>query len=79
MHDDESGIIDPPPQTMKLSDFEIGMQFECGGNAFLCTDKGTRVVVAVEVKDDWMAGPPYALGEIVFDEDDITGCTPITD
>lgn len=61
---------------MELSEFEIGMQFMCGGNAFLCTDKGTRVVVAIEVKDGWMAGPPYALGEVVFDEDDITVCTP---
>lgn len=60
---------------MELSDFEIGREFVCAGNVFLCTDKGTRVVVAIEAKEDWMAGPPYALAELVFDEDDITVCT----
>lgn len=61
---------------MKIHDFEIGMRFMCGGKVFLCTDKGTRVVVAIEAKDDWMAGPPYALAELVFDENDMKVCTP---
>lgn len=24
----------------------------------------------------WLTGPPYAVPEIVFDEDDIAGCSP---
>ncbi len=26
--------------------------------------------------EGWFRGPPYAVAENVFDEDDITGCTP---
>jgi hypothetical protein len=62
---------------MKHAEFKVGQKFGCGGKAWLCTDKGTRVIVAIEVKDDWMAGPPYALAETVFDEDDMRGCTPL--
>jgi hypothetical protein len=64
---------------MKHSDFTIGQEFLCGEKRWRCTDKGTRTVVAIcldEHPDDpsWFNGPPYAVEEIVFDEDDIEGC-----
>lgn len=62
---------------MEFSEFEIGTRFICHGCEFLCADKGTRVVVALAPKEGWMNGPPYALVEIVFDENDFGGCTPV--
>ena len=59
---------------MKLTDFKIGEDFLLNGNLWRCTDIGTRVAVAIEVKEDWMAGPPYALAEVVLDEDDQQVC-----
>ncbi len=56
---------------MKLGDFRVGMHFSCGTRRWVCTDIGTRVVVAILYKEGWMAGPPYAVGEVVFDEDDM--------
>lgn len=59
-----------------LSSVEIGGTFYCAGREYFVTDKGTRVIVAVEVTDvvradpSWLNGPTYALAEIVFDEDD---------
>lgn len=53
-----------------LSEYQIGTVFTCNKQAFLCTDVGNRVVVGIKMKYDWMAGPPYALAEVVFDEDD---------
>lgn len=59
-----------------LSSVEIGGTFYCAGREYRVTDKGTRVIVAVEVTDvvradpSWLNGPTYALAEIVFDEDD---------
>ena len=65
---------------MKLTEFKIGERFICGYNPAVewqCTDIGTRVVTAILVKDDWIAGPPYAVGEVVFDEDDQKVCEVI--
>ena len=82
---------------MKLSDFLIGETFWTHGGAFLCTDIGTRVVVAIKlgpreiaraesvdgelriskrIDDDrsWLNGPPYAVEEVVFDENERWGC-----
>jgi hypothetical protein len=94
---------------MKHADFKIGTKFTCGGNKWLCTDVGSRTVVAVcltccsendyarclpedaqdqmwkqednlspggmpEVDPSWFKGPPYALGEHVFDEHDLKAC-----
>lgn len=59
---------------MRLSDFIVGNYFECAGNVFKCTDIGSRVVVAIKRRDGWENGPPYALGETVFDEDDQKAC-----
>jgi hypothetical protein len=59
-----------------LSSVEIGGRFYCAGREYYVTDKGTRVIVAVEVTDvvradpSWLNGPTYALAERVFDEDD---------
>lgn len=54
---------------MKLSEIKIGDRFRCGRKLYIVTDVGSRVVVAIEDKPDWTAGPPYALAEMVFDED----------
>jgi hypothetical protein len=59
---------------MKHDEFEIGKEFLCDNNRYRCTDKGTRVIVAIECKDGWMSGPTYAQQELVFDEFDQKGC-----
>jgi hypothetical protein len=64
---------------MEHSDFEIGQEFLCGGKRWRCTDKGTRTIVAVCLDDhpddpSWYNGPPYAVAEEVFDENDMPGC-----
>jgi hypothetical protein len=59
---------------MKHSEFTVGQKFMCGGILWQVTDLGKRTVVAIEVKEDWMNGPPYALAEMVFDENDVLGC-----
>jgi hypothetical protein len=48
--------------------------------SFICTDIGSRVIVAMQITDDvrsdssWLNGPPCALAELVFDEDDQVAC-----
>ena len=68
---------------MQHTDFEIGLEFECGGRRWRCTDLGTRTVIAIplEYPEDpsWYNGPPYAVAETVFDEYDLEGCKPIED
>lgn len=79
---------------MRHDEFEIGARFKAGGRTFLCTDVGTRVVVAVPVEavvgssaggtqrldeaetqeKGWLNGPPYAVQELVFDENDMPAC-----
>jgi len=66
---------------MKHADFAIGTQFttDRGLRHWRCTDVGTRVVVAIRVMPDdpdpsWYHGPPYAVAEHVFDENDMEGC-----
>lgn len=82
---------------MELGKFVIGETFCTHHGAFLCTDIGTRVVVAVKlgpreiaraesvdgelritkrIDDDpsWLNGPPYAVEEVVFDENELLGC-----
>jgi hypothetical protein len=66
---------------MDHKDFMIGAYFRCGLFTWCCTDVGTRVITAVQVTPNahedptWLSGPPYALSELVFDEDDQRGCT----
>ena len=65
---------------MKLGEFVIGREFWCGGQAWRCTDVGTRIIAAIKLNHDddpsWYHGPPYAVAETVFDEDDQEGCSP---
>jgi hypothetical protein len=65
---------------MKHSDFSIGCEFATAAGRWRCTDVGTRTIVAIrlDLDDDpsWYDGPPYAVLEAVFDEDDIEGCEP---
>ena len=60
---------------MKLSEFEKGKVFICDKRPWLVTDIGSRVVIAIAVREGWMNGPPYALSEMVFDEEDQLGCS----
>ena len=63
---------------MQLHDFTVGSTFVTDTGTWVCTDKGTRVIVAIKETQDrsWMNGPPYAVAEIVFDEHDMMGCRP---
>jgi hypothetical protein len=82
---------------MKHSEFEIGGEFSCAGRRWRCTDKGSRVVIAIRLDEvhvtgtnprkmrtlnreqaeaeGWFNGPPYAVAERVFDEEDQRGCS----
>ena len=67
---------------MKHSEFHIGLEFTTDKPArWRCTDVGTRTIVAIELDHDpdWWAykGPPYGAAEVVFDEDDFPGCSPV--
>ncbi len=63
---------------MDYTDFKIGIEFDCGGRHWRCTDVGTRTAIAIALDhpDDpsWYKGPPYAVAETVFDEDDMPAC-----
>jgi len=62
-----------------LTDFKIGETFYCDNNPFRCTDIGTRVIIGIPLdrsdNPSWYNGPPYAISEYVFDEDDLKVCT----
>lgn len=63
---------------MQLSDFSIGIEFFTGAGKWRCTDVGSRVITAIKLDKDeasWYHGPPYAVPEEVFDEDDQKGCS----
>lgn len=62
-----------------IEGFLIGAEFMFNEHRHRCTDVGSRVVVGICVDDhsddpSWFNGPPYAVAEIVFDEDDLEGC-----
>lgn len=63
---------------MKHSDFHIGLEFlGPAGFRWLCTDVGTRTVVAVRLDHEdpnWYQGPPYIATEEVFDERELESC-----
>jgi hypothetical protein len=65
--------------SMQHAEFRIGETFRCGGHRWRCTDIGTRVIAAIKLDHDddlsWYNGPPYAVAEMVFDEDDMEDCT----
>lgn len=60
-----------------LAYLKIGGHFTNGAGEWIVTDIGSRTLSAIrleqKMKDDpsWKAGPPYAVPEVVFDEDDI--------
>jgi len=65
---------------MMINEFYIGIEFFCSDRKWRCTDVGTRVIIAIcisEHEDDptWFNGPPYAVVESVFDENDQLGCS----
>jgi hypothetical protein len=64
---------------MDRSEFVIGETFWWGRLPWRCTDIGTRVVMAIRLDiypdSSWFNGPPYKVGEIVFDESAIKECT----
>ncbi|AVT75418.1 glyoxalase family protein [Rhodopseudomonas palustris] len=63
---------------MNHSDFRIGLEFVTEAGRWRCTDIGTRTITAIRLDrgDDtsWYDGPPYAIAETAFDEDDIASC-----
>ena len=66
---------------MRHEEFKIGMEFTTAGSPsgrWRCTDVGTRAIVAIQIEPgndpSWCDGPPYAVAELVFDEDDIVAC-----
>jgi hypothetical protein len=66
---------------MKHGDFKIGERFTCGGKIWRCTDIGTRTIIAIHLDPElermdrsWFRGPPYAVDETVFDENDFSAC-----
>lgn len=64
---------------MKHSEFVIGGEFLCGENLWRCTDVGTRTICAISLAPrpagrDWFKGPPYAVAEDIFDENDMPAC-----
>ena len=80
---------------MKPSDFSIDTEFSIAGGRFRVTDIGTRTVIAIKIsevhtnlglldgskaqQDGWFNGPPYAVAETVFDENDLTAEITIHD
>lgn len=63
---------------MRHQDFGIGTEFRTAAGRWRCTDVGRRVIVAIKLDErdpTWFEGPPYAVPEVVFDEEDLNGCT----
>ena len=61
------------------TEYHIGCEFICGDKKWRCTDIGFRTITGICVSDheddqSWLNGPPYAVEEIVFDEDDLMSC-----
>ena len=67
---------------MRLEDFKIGYEFKTETGTWRCTDVGTRTIIAIKISDhedaSWFSGPPYAVAETVFDEDDREICEPLS-
>ncbi len=68
---------------MKHSEFIIHRLFLYQGTEYICTDIGTRTIIAVSFKDVredwWLYSTPYpgAMTESVFDENRLPACQPI--
>ena len=70
---------------MKHSDFTTGLSFRTTLGLWRCTDVGTRTIAAIKVgglggptDPTDCQGPPYTIQELVFDENDLPGCSPVT-
>lgn len=69
---------------MDFSEFAIGQTFWTATGEWRCTDLGTRVVIAIKVREmegtmpdpRSLVGPLYEAEESVFDEYDQDGCAP---
>ena len=63
---------------MKLKDFTKGLCFWTATGKWICTDVGSRVIVAIKYPEDPrdLEGPPYSVAERVFDEYDLDGMYP---
>lgn len=60
---------------LDIKRIRISDTFSTETGSWLVTDVGSRVVVAIKIVDkDWMTGPPYAVEEVVFDENDFPVC-----
>lgn len=62
---------------MRFEDFNIGAPFFTATGTWVCTDVGSRTIVAIKVDEhdiSWLSGPPYMVAETVFDENDQEGC-----
>ncbi|MDK9726276.1 MAG: hypothetical protein OEL88_15525 [Sterolibacteriaceae bacterium MAG5] len=58
---------------LEHGDFFIGREFWTEVGRWRCTDVGTRTICAIRIDNqpaDWLNGPPYAVAEVVFDEND---------
>lgn len=68
---------------MLRSDFKIGDEFRTTTGTWRCTDIGTRTIIAIKISDyddaSWFNGPPYAVVEHVFDENDLPGFERLAD
>ena len=68
---------------MEHPEFRIGLEFLTETGRWRCTDVGTRTIAAIRLDLDhdpaWYNGPPYAIVEHVFDEEDIIACDPAPD
>jgi len=62
---------------MNHSEFVIGTDFICDNHIWRVTDIGTRTIIAIQFLEGWMNGPPYAVHEFVFDENDQPGCQKV--
>lgn len=67
---------------MRHGEFYVGKEFMTATGMWRCTDWGKRVIVAIKIDDpaknpSWYNGPPYAVDEVVFDENDLPGCIAV--
>lgn len=63
---------------MKKKEFNIGQNFYTNAGKWLCTDIGSRTIIAIQLNQEDPEnynGPPYSISECVFDEYDLDGCS----
>jgi hypothetical protein len=63
-------------EIVEHAECHIGLEFYTANRRWRCTDMGTRTIIAIALDaadESWYHGPPYAVSEVVFDEDDFAG------